>query len=944
MSELTPALELEGPAGYPSSVYRKPAPMNWWSDDRPSSLLSKLTIGAAIIAGLSAAIEVDSRTASAHLGSILVIAIIGALIVSSWLWPVTMYLDGSAQDSYLDESLFLLAAAVLPARGVLVTFYAATALVQIARRHLGARSLFEIARTMLAVGIGLLVMEHLAPTSAPSFSRIAVAVVATTLFTLINTFMTAFIAPKNGSKEAITALAEGLRVRLFLFGAAVLFGVVGATAVAVNAWAVIPIAALFGVLRLTLISHLRTRQDRSRILGLFTAALEVSRGMSRSVVTSRLSDVASALLDCRVVVSHEPPKSGGVGVELAPTGDARWLNVDSDDHGARLDELDLLLLSELASIGSVALANAALYAEQEHEQEDLLAISFSVGVGVCAFTSEGRVRFANPAAEEILGWKAAELRELPEGIGQSALALLASPAIQSMRLGTTIRSQRATFCRSDGEFFPVEYTCSPIRSRGEIAGATVTFLDISERVKVGDQLEFHAFHDALTGLSNRRYFVERLQRALDPPADSRMIHAVLFADVDRFKSTNDSLGHRAGDQLLITVAERLRSIARASDTLARFGGDEFTLLLEDIDGPGAVEEIASRIVEAVREPIVLDSGQTVILNVSIGIALARPGSSPDDALHDADVAMYQAKQSGTSRYEFFDEDRHGSRTSALVELQVELEHALDNHELVTYYQPIVNTDTREIIGAEALVRWEHPRRGLLLPSDFIGLAEETGMIGRLGTQVLERACMQAAEWRDKTGTPLQVSVNLSARQFVAKGLVAQIAEIIYRTRITPSQLCLEITETTALQDIERSIGMLRDLKEVGIQLALDDFGTGYSSLNYLRRLPVDIVKLDRSFVQDLTVSSIGSAIVGSIIDLARTIGLRVTAEGVETWEECQRLEQIGCSSIQGHLFAPAMLAGELTQLLHTGIQHMAPEPRFTGMTSPLRLTAGSRAG
>jgi EAL domain-containing protein (putative c-di-GMP-specific phosphodiesterase class I) len=279
--------------------------------------------------------------------------------------------------------------------------------------------------------------------------------------------------------------------------------------------------------------------------------------------------------------------------------------------------------------------------------------------------------------------------------------------------------------------------------------------------------------------------------------------------------------------------------------------------------------------------------------------------------------MYQAKRSGTNRYVFFDAAAMGPRSSRKVQLEVELERALENHELVTYYQPIIASDTLDIVGAEALVRWNHPTRGLLLPAEFIDLAEETGMITRLGGQVLEQACTQAAAWRDATGVALQIAVNLSARQFVALDLVDHISSVLRETRLHPSQLCIEITESLTLHDTERAIEALLDLKALGLQLALDDFGTGYSSLNYLRRIPVDIVKLDRSFVHDLSMSPVGHAIVGSIIDLARTIGLSVIAEGVETEDEFRQLAAMGCPAVQGHWFAEPMTAEDLTSRLST---------------------------
>lgn len=885
----------------------------WYSPAAARSTKVRVLLAAAAAASGVVAVAVWRLSTTTQSSSIIAIAVLAALVAASRAWPVTTYYSRLLVSLPLDEGFFLLGAAVFAPRDVVVVFLLGTLLAQLIRRAPFAAILYGLATTLIASGAGLVLVGHLVSGAPVTAHKLAAGLAGAAVYSIVSALANLAIARAAGTKAGHREAVQGLKITTALFLVSAVFGLAGATAIAFRSWAALPIVALFGAFRLTLVSHLRVHEDRARIFGLFDAAVEVSRRRAGTDVLSVLSSTASSLLRCTVSVADAPPSSGSLNAKVEDDQTTRWLVAAEDGDRQPFGDLDAALLSALASVGTVALENAAFYAAREREQEDLVAFTASLGVGICAFTESGRIRFANPAAEEILGWSIDELRNSADDTMRAQLSLLIAPALRSIQQKRTIHSELATFSRRDGELFPVEYTSAPVRASGELIGATVTFWDISERVEADGKLAFNASHDALTGLFNRRVFLERLQHALARSTETDALHAVLFVDVDRFKTVNDSLGHQAGDQLLATIATRLQLLTRDGGVLARFGGDEFTLLVEHIENAAAAQRLAEEIIEAVREPIVLDSGQNVILGASVGIALARAESSPDDVLHHADVAMYRAKGSGWGQYEFFDEERDGHRTSALVELQVELERALDSRELVAYFQPIVATDTLEVTGSEALVRWEHPRRGLLLPGEFIGLAEGTGMISRLGAQVLERACTQAAAWRDQTGTPFSVSVNLSARQFAEKNLVSQIADVLHRTRIAPSQLCLEITETTALQDSDRSIGLLRELKELGIRVALDDFGTAYSSLNYLRRLPVDVVKLDRSFVQDLTVSSIGAAIVGSIINLAGTIGLSVVAEGVETEEEFDRLAEMGCPFIQGNWFAAPMPAAELTE-------------------------------
>jgi diguanylate cyclase (GGDEF)-like protein/PAS domain S-box-containing protein len=611
---------------------------------------------------------------------------------------------------------------------------------------------------------------------------------------------------------------------------------------------------------------------------------------------------------------------------MTVNGEEQWLVVSGRSKMEPFDGADRALLEALASVGTVALESSSLYNERVRERERLVAITSSLGEGVCAFDSEAQITFANPVAESLLGCTEAELARA--AISDPDLSLIAAVAKRCVSGNETIHNQRAIFRRQGGGEFPVELTCSPIRTNDAVTGAVLVFRDISERVAAEEQLEFHAFHDALTGLPNRRILLDRLQHALTRGSRSGEVHAVLFADVDRFKMTNDSLGHQAGDELLVLIADRLRSVVRAGDTLARIGGDEFTLLLEDIGTVEAAERMAERVLERVREPLTLSDGRVILSSLSIGIALAAADASPDDVLHDADVAMYQAKSRGTGLCQTFDPVAMGKRSAYWLDLEVSLRRGIEKGELFMLYQPVIAAQSGRIVGAEALVRWRHPERGTLSPVDFIGLAEETGLILPLGRTALEVACRQGRQWADH-GVPTSVAVNLSTRQFQQTDLVEQIRSVIAQTGLSPGLLCLEITESLAMADVDRAIRVLVDLKSLGVRLAIDDIGTGYSSLNYLKRLPVDMVKLDRSFVQELDISPVDRAVVASVVNLAGAVGMLAVAEGVETNDQLERLKAMGCPLVQGYHLAPPVTADRFYEMLHRQVDRetgQAPVP------------------
>jgi diguanylate cyclase (GGDEF)-like protein len=440
-----------------------------------------------------------------------------------------------------------------------------------------------------------------------------------------------------------------------------------------------------------------------------------------------------------------------------------------------------------------------------------------------------------------------------------------------------------------------------------------------ERKRAEVQLAHQALHDPLTGLPNRTLFLDRLELALARGQRRPSAVAVLFLDLDRFKVINDSLGHDTGDRLLVDVAARLQAVLRPGDTVARFGGDEFTILCDDIDGERDAIIIAERVGEAVAAPYVLDETEAY-LTASVGIAIASSRDArPEALIRDADAAMYRAKERGKSRYELFDD---AMRKRAVERLHTEnsLHRAIERGELRVYYQPMVELSSDLVVGVEALVRWQHPDRGLMLPAQFIPLAEETGQIVELGEWVLREACMQHRRWmaEHKHDAPLRLSVNLSARQLAQPDCVADVASALEDTGMAAAELCLEITESVVVQDTEMAIQALDALRAQGVLIGIDDFGTGYASLTLLKRIPADLLKVDRSFVAGLGSDPQDTPIVRSVVGLAEALGLAAVAEGVETSEQLAELRDVECRFAQGFHFARPMPAEALGGVLAAG--------------------------
>ncbi len=455
-----------------------------------------------------------------------------------------------------------------------------------------------------------------------------------------------------------------------------------------------------------------------------------------------------------------------------------------------------------------------------------------------------------------------------------------------------------------GSFYRRQY--SPAEQEVLLAFAEHASLALNDAAAVEgmrrafDDAVHQATHDSLTGLPNRSLVLDRLDQALARSERSGGRVTVLFADLDRFKVINDSFGHSAGDGLLLCISERLRASVRPHDTVGRLAGDEFVVVCEDLTDREALD-VAERVAASVSEPILIGGRETVI-TASIGIAHAEPGTRAEDMLRDSDVAMYGAKERGRARIELFDAEMRRRMIDRL-EMERSLRVAIADGHLRLHYQPVVAFDGWEVVAAEALVRWDHPERGVIHPADFIPLAEESGLILPLGRWVLGEACRQLAEWRAAGRRNLQVTVNLSARQFADPGLIAAVAEALARASLPADALWLEITESVLMEEVEATAETLHALKRLGVHLAVDDFGTGYSSLSYLKRFPVDLLKIDRSFIDGLGTDPEDGAIVLAIVSLAQALRLEVVAEGVEHFHQLEALHRLGCDAVQGYLLA-----------------------------------------
>ena len=539
----------------------------------------------------------------------------------------------------------------------------------------------------------------------------------------------------------------------------------------------------------------------------------------------------------------------------------------------------------------------------------------SMHIGVTITDLDGTILYTNPADAEMHGYSVAEL------VGEN-IDILAAPDDRNRQsteqvLKVRVWEREAVDARKDGTKFPVLLISDSVEGPDGPVAVVTTCGNLTERKWAEQQLIDDSLHDPLTGLANRPLLVHHLERSLGRARRKKnYMFAVMILNIDRFQVINDSLGHSFGDQLLISVAHRLHACLRPTDAFARLSSDEFGILAEDINNETGATRVANRMKDLLGAPFIID-GQEVFVSASIGIAVSTDGyTHPDQLLRDAHLALRRAKARGESSHEIFDTAMH-QKAVALLQLETDLRRGLERNEFRTFYQPIFALDTLEITGTEALVRWEHPHRGLLAPDQFLAVAEETGLIQEIGWWVLREACTQTRKWQAMLGekTPLTLSVNLSSRQFTQPDAVKRIGSILDETGLEPENLMLEMTETAIMSDAEPALRMLSQLKALNVQLHMDDFGTGYASLSYLHRFPIDTLKIDRSFVGRMGAGSGASEIVRTIVALAKTLNMHTIAEGVETAEQLDLLKTLECDLAQGNHFCPPVESNAATEFL-----------------------------
>ncbi len=634
--------------------------------------------------------------------------------------------------------------------------------------------------------------------------------------------------------------------------------------------------------------------------------------------------LAAAALDPTMAKTHLPedePDSVGFGRVV-------WLSV------AALTPLTVLFALTVSDLGSqatrtvaalcsvvvVVLSLARMWALvarvrqlTERQGQDRLAamVEHSSDV-VMLVNANGQIQYASPGLVSTLGhrgsdWLGRPLIDLVASDDRDASALELQRVLQ-LGQASTVKFE-VSLVRVDGQRRRMEATIANLLGGDAVDGLVATFRDVTEQRNLERQLSHRAFHDELTGLANRALFLDRMDHALRVARPETDPLVVLFVDLDDFKSVNDALGHGVGDQLLRAIADRIRQVTATGDTPARLGGDEFAILLEDRGGVDRAIDVAEGLLRLLREPVALAGYELAVL-ASVGVAVASPGMTTSGLLRDADIAMYEAKRAGKSQIKIFDPAMRLSATRHL-EFRSELGLAIERGQMRLVFQPMIELATGGVVGAEALIRWEHPTRGVVPPDEFIPIAERAGLIGPIGEWVLDESFRQAVKWQ--ASGRRGVSVNVSALQIRQDDFVEQVRGALERHALDPALVTLEITETMFVDEVEASNGKLAELRELGIRIAIDDFGTGYCSLSYLQRFPIDIVKIDRRFVEELGEEKKSSTLASMILQMTSALGVTSVAEGIENRAQLHVLRTLGCDVGQGYLLSRPLEAADLAQ-------------------------------
>jgi diguanylate cyclase (GGDEF)-like protein/PAS domain S-box-containing protein len=646
--------------------------------------------------------------------------------------------------------------------------------------------------------------------------------------------------------------------------------------------------------------------ERLRRNGIAAILLDLSLPDSQGIAAFEQVREAAPHVPILVIV---PPDDADLATQAVEQGAQDCLQRD------RLD--NYTLPRALKRVIERQAAEEALFFEQQRADVTLN----SIGDAVLSTDIPGHVTYLNPVAERMTGWPREEalgrpLADVFQIIDATTREPARNPMDQAIQLDRIVGlTPNCLLVRHDGFETAIEDSASPIHDRkGQVIGAVIVFKDVSEARALSLQAVHLAQHDFLTDLPNRMLLSDRLTQAIALARRHGERLAVLFLDLDRFKHVNDSLGHAVGDMLLQSVARRLVSCVRSSDTVSRQGGDEFVVLLPEIESTNDAAASARNVIAALTAPHEVAHHQLHV-TVTIGISIY-PDDGPDaeTLIKCADTAMYHAKERGRHTFQFFEEEMN-ARAVERQWIEAGLHHALVRHEFVLHYQPKIDLDTGAVTGAEALVRWVHPERGLMLPKDFVPIAEECGLIVPIGQWVLREACRQAQAWIDQGRRPMAVAVNISAVEFRDPRFLQNLRSVLDDSRLDARYLEIELTESSLIQHADSTAETLRALKDIGVRVAIDDFGTGYSNLSYLRQFPIDVLKIDQSFVHEIGAVPVGTSIVCAVISMGKSLGHRVIAEGVETEEQRAFLQAQRCAEGQGYYFSPPLVAEQFVGLL-----------------------------
>jgi diguanylate cyclase (GGDEF)-like protein/PAS domain S-box-containing protein len=681
---------------------------------------------------------------------------------------------------------------------------------------------------------------------------------------------------------------------------------------------------LFGLVVTRMAGLLRQQErslERERMLSAAGAALVAAT--SRDEINEVALDAARAMAG---------PELATRLAAVAGTGSQMHTTLDAAANGDEVAEPVRASLRALAAQVALALDRTAL-TEEVHRRRGEARFGSLVRHAsdlITVIGPDGTITYQSPSIERLLGYDPDDMsgRRFDELLdpsdGNRVREMLADAAGLARDQPEVVH---CTLVHRDGTPHQFEVNCTNLLGDEHVGGIVLNCRDISERKAFEEQLTHQAFHDPVTGLANRALFAERVRHAIARTRREHESVAVVFLDLDDFKTINDSLGHAAGDEVLVEVAKRLATSVRATDTAARFGGDEFALLLEDIEGVQEAADTADRVLDALARPLRV-AHKELSLRCSIGISVVSDGSTAgaEELIRDADAAMYRAKRDGKGSYRLFQPEMHEG-VLARLELRTDLQRAIATEQLELHYQPVVRIQDGSVSGVEALLRWRHPERGMIPPDQFIPLAEETGLIVPIGRWVLREGCRHARRMRDSVagGAALTMSINLSVKQLQHSDVIADVHDAVEEAGIDPSALTLEITETVLMADTDLAVTRLRELKALGVNLALDDFGTGYSSLSYLSRFPVDILKMDRSFLCDGATPET-SELASAVLALGTTLKLDVVAEGIEQPEQWTSLRKLGCEFGQGFFFARPMNAEAALEHLAAARLADAPQP------------------